>query len=375
MKILYWTERFWPHIGGVEVLSLQLIPALQKRGYEITVVTSHSRLDLPDEAVYHDIPIYRFHFLTSLTNNNLKQLLSARNRLAKLKQSFKPDLVHIHFSGPSPYVHWQTTRAHPAPTLVTIHSLPTRIKRENSLLVQTLRSASWVNTVSAKMLPDIRQLVPEITDRSSVIYNGLEMPAIQPAPLPFEGPRLLCLGRLVEWKGFDLALTAFASLTDRFPHARLVMAGDGPAKPDLEGQAEALGIKDAVEFTGWVVPQKVPELINSATMVLIPSRADETLPVVALQAAQLARPVVAMNVAGLPEIVLDQQTGLLVEPENSAGLAESIAFLLSHPQVATQMGLVARQQAQERFSLAHYVDAYDALYRQLIEEFASVTVG
>ena len=218
------------------------------------------------------------------------------------------------------------------------------------------------------MLPDIRQLVPEITPRSSVIYNGLEMPPIQPAPLPSERPRLLCLGRLVAWKGFDLAFTAFASLTDRFPHARLVMAGDGLAKPDLERQAEALGIKDAVEFTGWVVPEKVPELINSATMVLIPSRADETLPVVALQAAQLARPVVAMNVAGLPEIVLDQQTGLLVEPENSTGFAEAIAFLLSHPQVATQMGQAARQQAQERFGLAHYVDAYDALYRQLIEE-------
>lgn len=365
MRILYWTERFWPHIGGVEVLSMQLIPALQARGHEFVVVTSHSSVDLPDEADYNGIPIQRFDFLTSLTNKNLKQLMLARKRLAELKQTFRPDLVHIHFSGPSGYFHMQTHNAHPAPTVVTIHSVPNQMSRDNSLLVKTLSFADWVNTVSGTMLEDLRALIPEIRPCSSVIYNGLDMPDTQPEPLPFDGPTLLCLGRLVDWKGFDVALKAFSMLTDRFPRLRLIVAGDGPAKPDLERQAEDLGVMDRVDFKGWVDPDEVPGLLNAATIVLIPSRADETLPVVALQTAQMARPAVAMDIAGLPEIVLDQQTGLLVAPEDSAGFAEAVAQLLSAPDRATQLGQAAREQAMERFGLETCVEAYDALYRTL----------
>jgi glycogen(starch) synthase len=373
VNVLYWTERFWPHIGGVEVLSLHLIPALQQRGYAVTVVTSHSDLGLPDEAVCEGIPIYRFHFLTSLTNKDLGQLLAARRRLAALKQSFQPDLVHIHFSGPSPLFHWQTADAHPAPTLITVHSLPKRLAEQNSLLVQTMHAANWVVTVSEKTLADLRALVPSIAPRSSIIYNGLPMPAVPPAPLPFDPPRLLCLGRLVDWKGFDLALTALAALRARYPRLRLAIVGDGPARPDLEQQADQLGVRESVDFAGWVAPDQVPALINEATLVLIPSRADETLPVVALQAAQMARPVVATGVTGLPEIVRHQETGLLLPPDDAAGLVEAIAFLLEHPEAATQLGQSARQRAQRLFSLEGCVDAYEARYRALIQEFSTAS--
>jgi len=363
MKILYWTELFWPHIGGIEVLSTQLIPALQERGYEFAVVTSHSHLDLPDQTVYQDIPIYRFHFLTSLNNNNLRQSITARQQVAKLKQSFKPDLVHLHFSGPSAYFHLQTVTAHPAPTLITIHSLPKHRSKQHGLLARTLHDASWVNTVSTTTLDELRQLVPEIKSRSSVIYNGLEMPPLKPAPLAFEAPRLLCLGRFLDWKGFDLAISAFATLQERFPQARLMIAGDGPEKPNLEQQVVELELNDRIEFTGWIAPDEVATLINTATMVIIPSRTGEMLPVVALQAAQMARPVIATRVAGLPEFVTHQQTGLLVEKDNSTALADAIAFLLEHSEMTTRMGQVARQKAQEVFGLKPCVEAYDKLYQ------------
>ena len=369
MRVLYWTERFWPHIGGVEILSMQLIPALQKLGYEFKMVTSHSDLDLPDEEVYNEISISRFHFLTSLTHKDLKQMLTVRKQLVNLKQTFQPDLFHIHFSGPSPLFHWQTSQAHAAPTLMTIHSLPSQRKQDQSLLVKTLRQADWINTVSSTMLSDLRELVPEIVPRSSVIYNGLQMPDTPPKPLSFKEPRLLCLGRLVKWKGFDLAIAAFALLTKRFPTARLVIAGDGPAKTDLERQAQELGIQDGVEFTGWIEPEKVPDLMNTATLVLILSRTEETLPVVALQAAQMARPVVATEMSGLPEIVIHQQTGVLVEPDNSTELAGAIADLFLDPERTTEMGQAARSQAQKRFGMNSWVNAYDAVYQKLITSF------
>ncbi|MBK7919381.1 MAG: glycosyltransferase [Chloroflexi bacterium] len=129
-RILYWTSRFWPHIGGVEVLGLHLIPVLQSQGMQVQVVTSHSGLDLPDEAEINGIPIRRFHFLTSLTHRDLGQMAQARRELASLKHSFQPDLVHLHFSGPESLFHWQTQSAHPAPTLMTIHAIPNELQAQ-----------------------------------------------------------------------------------------------------------------------------------------------------------------------------------------------------------------------------------------------------
>ena len=370
MKILYWTERFYPDIGGIEILSSHLIPALNKRGHQLAVVTSHNGMQLADYEIHDDIPIYRFHFSTSLANRNLSQLIASRRQIAQFKQSFQADLVHLHFSGASSYFHLHTSNTHPSPTLVTMHTLPTNREGKLNLLRQTLSAADWVSAVSLKMLTEVRQIVPEIAQLSSVIYNGLKSPRLKPEPVSFEPIKILCVGRLVELKGFDLALTALASLLVAFPNTSLTIAGDGVARANLERQAADLNLGEAVEFTGWVAPEKIPELINSASVVVVPSRMD-SLPVVAQQAAQLARPIVATRVGGLPEIVSHGQTGLLVEPEDSDGLVEAITFLLQHPDMARSMGLAAQRRMEEVFGWQQFVDEYDNLYHKLRREFIS----
>ena len=112
-------------------------------------------------------------------------------------------------------------------------------------------------------------------------------------------------------------------------------------------------------------------MLNSATVVVMPSRT-EGLPIVALQAALMARPIVATRVGGLPEAVLHQETGLLVERGDSKALAEAIAALLAHPEMGSTMGQAARHRAQKLFNLERCVDAYDALYRRLIQEATHV---
>jgi len=82
----------------------------------------------------------------------------------------------------------------------------------------------------------------------------------------------------------------------------------------------------------------------------------------------MCRPVVATRVSGLSEVVLHQDTGLLIEPEDSNGLADGIAWLLDHPQSATRMGQAARRRVQEVFSWEQCVTAYDDLWRQLIRD-------
>jgi glycogen(starch) synthase len=369
MKILYWTPFFWPTIGGIEILSMKALPALRDRDYDFVVVTSHDGRDLPDEEQYDGIPVHRFPFLTSLSKGNLSQVVKIQREVTKLKQTYKPDLIHLHLGGPISYFHLKTADAHPAVTLVTLHTSFAGYKGADTLLAQTLTVANWVTAVSDAMLEDARSVVRGISHHSSVIYNGLDMPRLEPDPLQFDMPRILCLGRLIHEKGFDLAINAFALLVDRFPQARLTIAGDGPARLDLEHQATLLGLTEAVEFTGWVNPEDVPMLMNKATVVVVPSRWREPFPLVALEAAQMARPVVATHVGGLPESVVHEQTGLLVEKDDSQTLAEAIAFLLDHPDVAIRMGQAGRSRMQNVFSWERYIDAYDLLYRGLIQEF------
>lgn len=373
MNILYWTERFWPHIGGVEVLSLELIPALSKLDYDISVVTSHSAAKLPDVDIVDDIEIQRFDFLTSLSNQDLRTMMSARRRLADFKKQRKPDLVHIHFSGPSPLFHWQTQSAFNAPTLVTIHSLPPSFASgglaENSLLINTLKKADWINTVSAAKLNDIRKILPELREKSSLIYNGRSMPDTQVVTQLPETPTMLCLGRLVDWKGFDLAIDALSILAEKYPTLTLQIAGDGPELEPLQDKVQTLGLQDRVVFLGWVDPENIPELLNQVTAVLLPSREEETLPVVVLQAAQMARPIIASNLAGFPEVIDNNQTGLLFEPDSATALAQAMGSIIDSPSNAQLMGARAREQAEERFNLENWVEEYDRLYKRIIHNF------
>jgi glycosyltransferase involved in cell wall biosynthesis len=345
------------------VFAANLLRDLQQRGHEIVVVTRQDSLDLPLKDHYRGILVYRFPFWTAFASRSVDQLTAARRALVKLKSDFAPDLVHIHGFGPSVLFHLDTTQAHPSPLLVTL--IEERQHREGrDLLGRMLRAADWITGKSTAVLAQARRFAPEIATRSSVIHNGLAVPALLPEPLPTDAPRLLCLGRLAVQKGFDLALTALASIHDRFPHVRLTIAGDGPERPTLERQVSELGLTNVVDFIGWVSPDEIFALINTSTIVIMPSRW-EGLPSVVLQAAMMARPVVATRVSGLSEVVVHQNTGLLVEPEDARALAEAITLLLEQPEAAVRMGRAARRRVQEVFSWEQCVAAYDALWRRL----------
>lgn len=366
MKVLFWSELFWPYLGGVEILAATFLTAMHRRGVEFVVITSHGHLDLPDEGDHAGIPIHRLPFRAALSAGDLPQLLRARRRVADLKRKFAPDLVHMFALGPSALLQLQTAGSMPVPLLVTLHGEVLRKEAggAETVLGKTLLSAQRVIAVSAAVMDAAQRLVPGIIERLSVIYTGLENPSVLPERLPGKAPRLLCLGRLIPDKGFDVAVAAFARIAPRFPHARLVIAGDGPARSELQKQAIELGIGDAVDVVGWVSPDRVPELLNGATLVMMPSRR-EGFPLTAIQAAQMARPVIAARVGGLPEAVVHGETGLLVPPDDCAALADAATFLLEHPKTATSIGTQARIRANELFGHERYLDAYATVYANL----------
>jgi glycogen(starch) synthase len=365
VRVLFWSDLFWPYIGGSEIFAAKLLLALRER-HEFVVVTRQDSPELPLEDSYSGVPIYRFPFGTALAGGDLIQMMALRRQVAELKRNFAPDLVHVHNFGPSVLFQIETTDVYPRPMLFTVQVeiSPHKKAGRGSLLERTLRAADWVSCVSSETLNQVLRRVPEASARSSVIFNGIEVPAPSPQPLPFQPPRLLCLGRLQRQKGIDLAVSALAAIIDRFPQARLIIAGDGPERGALERQVAELKLTHVVDFVGWVAPDEVLSLINTATMVVVPSRY-EGLPLVALEAAAMARPIVASRISGLSEIVLHEQTGVLIEPEDSGGLAEAMGFLLTHPQEAARMGRAGRRRVRELFSWERCVKSYDSLYRNL----------
>jgi glycogen synthase len=369
MRILYWVDAFPPQIGGVEVVSGQFVRALQRRGHEIVVFSSRGRPDLPDQTDFFGIPVHRFSFSTALLKRDLNWIKSIRNRTNELQTSFNPDLIHLNFSAPSAFFHLFPQGAVRAPRAETIHAFLEPASGHDSMHARVLGTVDWVVGVSEAMLREARRLIPEITPRSSVIHNALEMPDLEPTPPPFDAPRVLYAGRLVLEKGVDVVIDAFAMITNRFPKARLVIAGDGVMRQNLEQQVVELCLWDKVEFVGWVDPEKMPALMNSSTIVAMPSRWEEPFGLVALQAAQMARPIVATRVGGLPEIVLHEKTGLLIEKDDIAGLANALALLLEHPELGVQMGIAGRQRAKESFTMDRLVDEYQALYENLVAKF------
>jgi glycogen synthase len=369
MRVLVWSDLFWPYLGGPEVLAARLMLELRERGYQFLVVTSHDHLELPDETSYEGIQVHRFPFRAAIGARDLEAWRTARRGAAEVKRAFAPDLVHASAVGPSLLFHLHTADAHPAPWLVELQTevLPSQSDGGGTLLHEAMRSADWVVACSETVLGQARRIAPGIAPRSSVIRSAVDLSAHPGGPLPAV-PRLLCLGRLVPAKGIDVALTAFATLAGRFPALRLTIAGDGVARGELEQQAVALGLDGAVDFLGWVEPDRVPELLATATVVAMPSRR-EGLPVAAVEAASMARPMVASRAGGLPEVIVHGESGMLVERDDARGLADAITFLLEHPDEAARMGQAARDRIRETMSLDRCVDAYDDVYRRLTRSY------
>lgn len=371
---MFWTQSFWPYIGGVEMFAMRLLSALQERGHELLVVASHGSLDLPDEDRFESIPIHRLPFQHALADGDARRVIAAQKRLTGIKQTFKPELLHINLQDPSVFFHLQTARSWPCPTLLTIHGeLGDCSAGDGTLLGKALRDADHVNTVSQALLDDVHVLVPEVRAHSSLVYNAI--PAFPKAftPTPGESRRIACIGRQVPEKGFDLAIAAFARIITEFPDARLAFASDGPENRRLREQAADLGVAHAVDFLGWLNPRELSDLMASSLMVMMPSRWREGFGLVALEAAMHGRAVIATRVGGLPEVVANDETGILVDREDVDALAQAALRLLRNPGLAVKLGAAGRTRANRRFDFDFHTDQYEALYRQLAAQHREAT--
>ncbi len=207
--------------------------------------------------------------------------------------------------------------------------------------------------------------------RIRVIHNGVELPgpaadAPDPAAMKRElglpADALVCgmAARLVALKNVKLAVRAFDDVRRRLPAARLVVAGDGPERPDLERRVAEAGLADHVRFLG--MRDDLARVYRAYDVFLLCSLT-EGISVTMLETMAQGIPSVATRVGGNPEVVADGETGLLVESEDAAGLAGALSALLGDAGRRREMGRAAARRARERFSLETMFARYEELYR------------
>lgn len=204
-------------------------------------------------------------------------------------------------------------------------------------------------------------------NKVKVVHCGLDSAFLAEGasqPIPQE-PRVVCVGRLCEQKGQLLLLDAVRQLRDRGEPVRLVLAGDGEMRPEIERFMAEHGLQDRVSITGWISNEQVRQELEAARALVLPSFA-EGLPVVIMEAMALGRPVLTTSIAGIPELVRHGTDGWLIPAGDLESLVDALSELLTQSvQRLTDMGQAARRRVLERHSI-------DTEARKLVELFRGV---
>jgi glycosyltransferase involved in cell wall biosynthesis len=215
---------------------------------------------------------------------------------------------------------------------------------------------------------------PRKSNKTISIHNGVDTSRFVRSPNPLaaaEAERyLLSIAALYRWKGVDLLLRAAQPLLAADRALRLVIAGDGPLRAELESQASALGIGEQTRFLGTTPPMGIVTLLHGCEIFVLPSR-EESFGLVVIEAMACAKPVVATAVGGVPEIVEHEKTGILVKPDDPEALTEGLRRLLGSRELRQTVAENGHKRVLQSFSFARTGAAYEAAFTSLIRGFRS----
>lgn len=212
------------------------------------------------------------------------------------------------------------------------------------------------------------------------IYNAIELKTSSEVLLSTKsfkdsfnlsnGNKLIgAIGRLSIEKGLSYFLEAGKEVISRYPQIRLLIVGEGPERQNLEIMAERFAIKDKVIFCGF---QKDISTIYSILDVVVLSSVTEGLPLTLLEALAHEKPVVATRVGGVPELIKDGETGILVNPKDSQGLANGILKILDNPEEAKKLAMRGRKLVEEKFNSKSMSERIEKLYYEVLNSKCAV---
>ncbi|MFT4166301.1 MAG: glycosyltransferase family 4 protein [Microlunatus sp.] len=366
-------------LGGAETLIAQLGRVSGVAGLDLDVISLHG--PSPELSKLEPLLLEAGLEPRYLHLNRTVDPTGFRRLVSYLKQS-RPDVVHAHLE-------MSMTLAIPAARLAGIPAVGTfhhvhrplsgRASARERLAVEVAsrsQAAIFVSHASLVSFADRYRPGRPIPASWQVVHNGIDLSQFSPAPsgqleplpadLGLAGHQVVTvLAALRDFKGIIHAVRAWPSVIARHPQARLLIVGSGAEEQALRAEVEQLGLGDSIVFAG--MRSDIPTLLRGSTMTVLPSIYGENLPTVLMEAGGCMRPVVASRVGGIPDIVVHGETGLLVEPGDSAGIAASINRLLDDPTLAQQLGRNARRRMEELFDARVWATNLRHVYESAIQ--------
>ena len=289
-------------------------------------------------------------------------------RVRTLIETLKPDLLHaLHLTSygflaglsgfqPSIVSVWGTDVLE-APTLTPLHRWITRhaLSRAGAITATGLRLAEAT-------LPYAPEKKPVL-----VIPYGVDLDLFAPLPRASRPDGRVTVGavsRLSPEKGFGYLLRAVAALRDRGVPIDVVLAGDGPSRVTLGRLTDELVLRDRVEFLGEIAHDDVPAVLQRLDIFAMPSTW-EGFGVSALEASAMELPVVASNIHGIPDVVLDGETGILLPPADVPALADAIARLAMDAALRRSMGVAGRAFVEREYRWQDNAALMERLYAEM----------
>jgi glycosyltransferase involved in cell wall biosynthesis len=299
--------------------------------------------------------------------------LAALGRLAGIARRTTPDVIHAHSSKAGALARLGRVVRPRTPVLYTPHGYAfagffanrlerLRYREIERALAPLASRVTCVCEAEARLAVTVGSKA-----RVRVVYNGVEPAGPGPidprmAELARSGPVACVLTLLRAGKGIETLIEATPSVLARHPRLQVAIWGDGPERALLQARAISAGVGACVHFLG---SNRDPlSVLRGAAMLVHPSLA-EALPYVILEAMSVATPIVASDVGGIGEALTDDESGLLVAPGDTAGLARAMTELLDEPERRARMGAAGRSRVEQRFSRAAMIDRLEGVYSEV----------
>jgi glycosyltransferase involved in cell wall biosynthesis len=344
-------------ISGSEAHLLQLLPDLRERGWDVRFLMLHEdepgAWEFAGELRARGIPLDDVRLRADVDPIAFAEVSAYLLRV-------RPRILHTHLVHSDVYGQLAGSLARVPLRISTKHGFNEfREGRWFGVADRSVGSFAHVHVAISQGLAHYLAETEGFDEAAfEIVHYGIASKG-DTAPYRGDEPRLLCIGRLIPIKGHLVLFRALARARTRVPSVTLDIAGRGPLEPALKSYVRELGVEDAVRFLGFVSP--VQKAIEESAVVVVPSLG-EGFGMVALEAMERARPVIASSVGGLPEIVADGETGLVVPPSDAEALADAIVTLAGDLPRASAMGEAGCARALTEFTPERCVERVEALY-------------
>ncbi len=368
-------------IGGAQENTIFTVEGLIKKGYQVELITGPTKGpegSLEERIKEKNIPLIVIKEL-------IREINPVYDIVAFLKLFFifkrkKYDIVHTHSAKAGILGRISAKIANPKTIVIhTIHGLPfhpyqNKIINLFYILAEKIAYYFTDHFICVGETMKEKSLKAGIGKESdyTVIYSGFEIePYIETSKKRKElrekydikqNEKVIgMIGRLFYLKGQEFLIKAFKEISKKFPNTKLLLVGDGILREKLENYAKENSISDKVIFTGLVPPEKIPEYV-AIIDILVHTSLREGLPKTVAQGLAGGKPVVAFDIDGTKEVVINGKTGFIVPPKDINLLKEKIIYLLENPEISDKMGMEGRKLIKKLFSVEKMVDEIEKLY-------------